>query len=43
MAAWSEGLLALKLSEEAPGRSCGGPNKIFGPQTPFEMQREFYC
>ena len=43
VAAWSEGLLALKLSEEAPGRSCGGPNKIFRPQTPFEMQREFYC
>ena len=37
LAAWSEGLLALKLSEEAPGRSRGGPKKIFRPQTPFEM------
>ena len=41
VAAWSGGLLTLKLSDEAPGRSCGGPNKIFRPQTPFEMQREF--
>ena len=43
VAAWSGGLLTLNLSDEAPGRSCGGPNTIFRPQTPFEMQREFYC
>ena len=40
VAAWSGALLTLKLSEEAPGRSCGGPNKIFRPQTPFEMHHQ---
>ena len=39
-AACSEGLLALKLNEEAPKRSYGGPNKIFRPQIPFEMHRQ---
>ena len=29
--------LARKLCEEAQGQSYGGPNKIFRPQTPFEM------
>ena len=40
VAAWSGALLTLKLSEEAPGQSCGGPNKIFRPQTPFEMHHQ---